>query len=68
MSGEAPLPVIPNSANKPRTRYKVGISAVIYASLRRLVSDRTWDAIMATQFPVQPRKTNHASAHTANRD
>ena len=48
------------NANKPRTRYKVGISAVIYATLRRLVSDRTWDAIMATQFPMQPRKTNRA--------
>ena len=48
------------NASKPRTRYKVGISAVIYATLRRLVSDRTWDAIMGTQFPMHPRKTNRA--------
>ena len=48
------------NANKPRTRYRVGLSAVIYATLRRMVSDRTWDAIMATQFPMQPRKTNRA--------
>jgi NADP-dependent 3-hydroxy acid dehydrogenase YdfG len=43
-------------ARKPKTRYKVGISAVIYSSLRRMVSDRIWDAIMGTQFPMQPRK------------
>lgn len=59
---EAVARVILSAANaaKPRTRYKVGLSAVIYAGLRRLVSDRTWDAIMATQFPMQPRKTNGA--------
>jgi NADP-dependent 3-hydroxy acid dehydrogenase YdfG len=49
--------VILNAANakKPRTRYKVGFSAIIYSSLRKLVSDRVWDAIMGMQFPMQPR-------------
>jgi NADP-dependent 3-hydroxy acid dehydrogenase YdfG len=42
-------------AKKPRTRYKVGFSAIIYSSLRKLVSDRAWDAIMGIQFPMQPR-------------
>jgi NADP-dependent 3-hydroxy acid dehydrogenase YdfG len=41
-------------ARSPRTRYKVGLSAHIYSGLRRLVSDRLWDRIMAAQFPVQP--------------
>lgn len=41
---------------RPRTRYKVGLSAHIYSGLRRLVSDRQWDAIMAMQFPVQPKR------------
>jgi NADP-dependent 3-hydroxy acid dehydrogenase YdfG len=43
------------NARKPRTRYKVGLSAVIYSSLRKLVSDRVWDAIMGMQFSMQPR-------------
>jgi NADP-dependent 3-hydroxy acid dehydrogenase YdfG len=49
--------VILNAANarKPRTRYKVGFSALVYSSLRKLVSDRVWDAIMGMQFPMQPR-------------
>jgi NAD(P)-dependent dehydrogenase (short-subunit alcohol dehydrogenase family) len=42
-------------AGRPRTRYKVGLSAHIYSSLRRLVSDRQWDAIMARQFPMQSK-------------
>jgi NADP-dependent 3-hydroxy acid dehydrogenase YdfG len=49
--------VIVNAANvrKPRTRYKVGFSALIYSSLRKLVSDRMWDTIMRMQFPMHPR-------------
>jgi NADP-dependent 3-hydroxy acid dehydrogenase YdfG len=43
-------------ARKPRTRYKVGISAVVYSSLRRMVSDRMWDGIMGSQFPMQSRR------------
>jgi NAD(P)-dependent dehydrogenase (short-subunit alcohol dehydrogenase family) len=42
-------------AKKPRTRYKVGISAVVYSSLRRMVSDRIWDGIMGSQFPMQAK-------------
>jgi NAD(P)-dependent dehydrogenase (short-subunit alcohol dehydrogenase family) len=42
-------------AKKPRTRYKVGLSAVVYSSLRRLVSDRMWDGIMGSQFPMRAK-------------
>jgi NAD(P)-dependent dehydrogenase (short-subunit alcohol dehydrogenase family) len=42
-------------AQRPRTRYKVGLSAHIYSGLRRLVSDRVWDRIMAAQFPMRPK-------------
>jgi NAD(P)-dependent dehydrogenase (short-subunit alcohol dehydrogenase family) len=42
-------------AKKPRTRYKVGLSAVVYSGLRRMVSDRIWDGIMGTQFPMRAR-------------
>jgi NAD(P)-dependent dehydrogenase (short-subunit alcohol dehydrogenase family) len=43
-------------ARRPRTRYKVGLSAHIYSGLRRFVSDRQWDALMARQFPMQPKR------------
>lgn len=42
------------TATRPRTRYKVGLSAHLYSALRRLVSDRTWDWIMSRQFPIDP--------------
>ena len=42
-------------AKKPRTCYKVGLSAVVYSGLRRMVSDRIWDGIMGTQFPMRAR-------------
>jgi NAD(P)-dependent dehydrogenase (short-subunit alcohol dehydrogenase family) len=42
-------------AKNPRTRYKVGLSAVVYSSLRRLVSDRMWDTIMGSQFPMRAK-------------
>lgn len=38
---------------QPRTRYKVGLSAHVYSALRRMVSDRMWDRIMAMQFPMR---------------
>ena len=41
-------------ADRPRTRYKVGISAHVYSWIRRLLPDRAWDAVMARQFPVVP--------------
>ncbi len=37
----------------PRTRYKVGWSAYAYSTLRKVVSDRAWDRIMAQQFPMK---------------
>ena len=41
-------------ARRPRTRYKVGMSAHVYSWMRRLLTDRAWDALMARQFPVSP--------------
>jgi NADP-dependent 3-hydroxy acid dehydrogenase YdfG len=43
------------TAGRPRPRYKVTASARVLMGQRRLVSDRTWDAIMRTQFPVPKR-------------
>lgn len=40
------------TVTRPRTRYKVGLSAHIYSAIRRFVSDRMWDRIMGMQFPV----------------
>lgn len=38
-------------ARRPRPRYKVTASARLAIGQRRLVSDRMWDRIMASQFP-----------------
>lgn len=40
------------AARRPRTRYKVGLSAHLYSGLRRMVSDRAWDWLMGQQFPM----------------
>lgn len=42
------------TVRRPRTRYKVGLSAYIFSTLRRVVSDRMWDRLMAAQFPMNP--------------
>ncbi len=39
-------------SRKPRTRYKVGISAHLYYQMRRLLTDRAWDRVMSLQFPM----------------
>ncbi len=39
-------------SRRPRTRYKVGVSAHLYYHLRRLLSDRAWDRVMSLQFPM----------------
>ena len=39
-------------ARRPRARYKVGTSAYVYSWMRRLLTDRAWDALMARQFPM----------------
>lgn len=39
-------------ARRPRTRSVVGLSGHLYLTLRRLLPDRAWDRLMATQFPV----------------
>jgi NAD(P)-dependent dehydrogenase (short-subunit alcohol dehydrogenase family) len=37
-------------ARRPRTRYRVTASARLVLAQRRLLPDRAWDAVMATQF------------------
>ena len=39
----------------PHTRYKVGWSAHVYSFLRRMLSDRAWDKLMAQQFPMSAK-------------
>jgi NAD(P)-dependent dehydrogenase (short-subunit alcohol dehydrogenase family) len=36
----------------PRARYVAGGSGHVYLFLRRILSDRAWDALMARQFPI----------------
>ncbi|XGV98681.1 MAG: SDR family NAD(P)-dependent oxidoreductase [Leptolyngbya sp. BL-A-14] len=38
--------------SRPQTRYKVGLSGKIFIWVRRLLSDRAWDALMSRMFPV----------------
>jgi hypothetical protein len=40
------------AARRPRTRYKVGLSAHIYSAIRRALPDRAWDWLMGLQFPI----------------
>jgi NADP-dependent 3-hydroxy acid dehydrogenase YdfG len=40
-------------AHRPKTRYNIGFSAHIYLILRRILSDRAWDAMMLRQFPMK---------------
>ena len=40
------------SANRPRTRYRVTASAKLILTLRRLLTDRTWDAIIRRSYPT----------------
>jgi NAD(P)-dependent dehydrogenase (short-subunit alcohol dehydrogenase family) len=42
------------AAKRPRTRYRVTGSAVLFIGLRRLLPDRLWDALVARTFP-QPK-------------
>jgi len=39
------------SKRRPRTRYPVTASARLALTQRRLLSDRMWDAVLASQFP-----------------
>ncbi len=48
------------SADRPRTRYKVGLSAHLYSGIRRLLPDRAWDALMARQFPMDGARAQPA--------
>jgi len=42
------------TARRPRTRYRVTASARLFLTLRRLLPDRAWDALVARTYP-QPR-------------
>ena len=42
------------SAGRPHTRYRVTGSARLFLTLRRLLPDRLWDAMVARSFP-QPK-------------
>ena len=44
-------------AARPRTRYKVGVSAHLLPAVRRWLPDRAWDAAMAGQFSASDRST-----------
>jgi NAD(P)-dependent dehydrogenase (short-subunit alcohol dehydrogenase family) len=39
------------SARRPRTRYRVTASARLFLTLRRLLPDRGWDALLARSYP-----------------
>jgi NAD(P)-dependent dehydrogenase (short-subunit alcohol dehydrogenase family) len=43
------------TARRPKTRYKVTPSAHLILMQRRMLSDRTWDAFLRTQFPTPGR-------------
>lgn len=49
-------------AKRPRTRYKVGASAHLLPALRRRVSDRAWDGLMARQFPTTDARRGRVAA------
>ncbi|MBA3348424.1 MAG: SDR family NAD(P)-dependent oxidoreductase [Actinobacteria bacterium] len=42
------------TARRPRTRYRVTVSARLFLTLRRVLPDRLWDAVVGRSFP-QPR-------------
>jgi NAD(P)-dependent dehydrogenase (short-subunit alcohol dehydrogenase family) len=42
------------AAERPQTRYRITGSARLFLTLRRLLPDRIWDAMVARTFP-QPR-------------
>jgi hypothetical protein len=39
------------SAKRPRTRYRVTASARLFITLRRLLPDRGWDALVGRSYP-----------------
>ncbi len=44
------------TSKRPRPRYRVTPSAHLAIAQRRLVSDRVWDAMMRTQFPIPGKR------------
>ena len=43
------------AVNRPRTRYKVTPSARLALAQRKMLTDRTWDRFMRTQFKAPGR-------------
>lgn len=43
------------AAKRPDTRYLITAGAHVFVGLRRLLSDRLWDAFLRTQFPTPGR-------------
>jgi hypothetical protein len=43
------------NARRPKARYPVSASARVLLTQRALLSDRTWDAFLRTQFPQPGR-------------
>ena len=39
------------TAKRPRTRYRVTPSARLFITLRRLLGDRGWDALVGRSYP-----------------
>ena len=42
------------TARRPRTRYRVTASAGLFLTLRRLLPDRAWDALVGRTYPKPP--------------
>lgn len=42
------------TAKRPRTRYRVTASAGLFMTLRRLLPDRAWDALVGRTYPKPP--------------
>lgn len=42
------------TAKRPRTRYRVTASAGLFLTLRRLLPDRAWDALVGRTYPKPP--------------
>jgi hypothetical protein len=44
------------SVERPRARYPVTASARLFLTLRAVLPDRTWDAMLGAQFPKPSRE------------
>ncbi|MFB2894872.1 SDR family NAD(P)-dependent oxidoreductase [Aerosakkonemataceae cyanobacterium BLCC-F50] len=53
---------------RPQTRYKVGLGGKIFFWIRRLLSDRAWDALMSQMFPMAQVSTRNNRKSTQPQD